>query len=450
MILTRNTKIKLFTSATKPKAAYMGTVKVYPNSSLAVTASLAFAAAGGSLSLAIQVEDGQSWSLSGLPSGWSASSTSGTGSASVTITAPNNTTTAGKGGTITVISEDLSAACVVSQAAGAIVYETPIVTAFGYPDIPAAGGTVAPNVYAYQQTYTWNGVPGSGGVLTTGGTIYYSNTSGLVSAGNLGTTIQGRTAVYQMITRVDMNGVTGQNASCYVYQAENAVVSKRFDVSVTGHGNDIPHAGGVAYRYVTTYVTPTYSSGAKGAMVLSDEPTVTDSFSSSWLLRNSMVKTGLGSYTYSYSASAAPGNAARSVTITYTVTGGERTVTTMTQAALQVYKLNIAGSSGGGLQFNQWATFGQFKVYYGAGSGGPWLGGTTVNWSSVAQGTSVSWTGDYPYTRLQGDCNSMADAAIMASGGSVVSGGMTSMGQMDCVVRLNDNEVGIMIEPRPR
>lgn len=199
----------------------VGPHKVYPNSSLAVTQSLAFAAAGGSLGLSIQVEDGQPWSISDLPAGWAASATSGTGPASVTITASNNTTTSAKGFSIDVRSEDLAASCSVSQAAGTIIYETPIITAFGYPDIPASGGTVSPNVLTYQQIYTWNGVAGSGGVLTTGGTIYYSNTSGQVAAPSLGTTEKARTAIASMTTRVDMNGVTGQNAVCYIYQAAN-------------------------------------------------------------------------------------------------------------------------------------------------------------------------------------------------------------------------------------
>lgn len=222
MILAGNKKIKLFAGTTKVKAAFVGTTKVYPNASLAVTPSLAFAAAGGSAALSIQVEDGQAWSLAGLPAGWAASATSGTGTASVTIAAANNTTTAAKNSTIIVTSEDLSAGCAVSQEAGRIVYETPIITAFGYPDIPASGGTVTPNVLSYQQAYTWNGVAGSGGVLTTGGTVYYSNGTGQVSAPSLGTTEKARTAVADMYARVDMNGVTGKTVGYSVYQAANS------------------------------------------------------------------------------------------------------------------------------------------------------------------------------------------------------------------------------------
>lgn len=222
MILAGNKKIKLYAGATKVKAAFVGAVKVYPNSTLEITQSLNFAAAGGALALSIQVENGRPWMLHGVPAGWIASATSGSGPATVTITAPNNTTTSAKGFSIDVLSEDLAASCSVSQAAGAIIYETPIITAFGYPDIPASGGTVSPNVLSYQQIYTWNGVPGSGGVLTTGGTVSYSNTSGLVSAPSLGTTEKARTAVAYMYARVDMNGVTGQNAVCDIYQAANS------------------------------------------------------------------------------------------------------------------------------------------------------------------------------------------------------------------------------------
>ncbi len=224
MILTGDDKVKLFVGSTKVKAAYVETTRVYPNAILSVTPSMSFAAAGGEQILQIEVLEDQSWSIGGLPVGWSASASSGTGSASVKIIASNNTTVGGKNSTITVVSGDLSADCTVYQAVGVMVYGTPIVTAFGYPDIPAGGGTVSPNVYAYEQVYTWNGVPGSGGVLTTGGTIYYSNTTGLVSAGSLKTEERKeRTLVASMTTRVDMNGVTGQNATCNVYQMENVI-----------------------------------------------------------------------------------------------------------------------------------------------------------------------------------------------------------------------------------
>lgn len=110
----------------------------------------------------------------------------------------------------------------VSQAAGVIHYGPPVITAFGYPDIPASGGTVSPNVYNWHQPYTWNGVEGSGGTTSTGGIAVYSNSTGYASAGSKGTTASDRSLVTTMVSRVDANGVIGLNASTNIYQQANS------------------------------------------------------------------------------------------------------------------------------------------------------------------------------------------------------------------------------------
>lgn len=322
----------------------VGPYKVYPNSSLAVTQSLAFAAAGGPLALSIQVEDGQGWSISGLPAGWSASATSGSGTASVTITAPNNTTTAPKSGTITVISEDLSATCAISQAAGAIHYGTPIVTAFGYPDIPAAGGTVAPNVYAYEQVYTWNGVPGSGGVLTTGGTVYFSsgNPAGQAWAASIGTEVRGRTAIVAMTTRVDMNGVTGQNALCYVYQAANNVERYDYRVVVVSSGSTIPWGGGSTLVKAKSQRAATYTSGATGGY----EDTTAQSISASVYPSPFTVDYILAVDAFNVYVGATSQASQRTATVTFTGSIGGSATTTVRQAAMPYYgEFRYAGTN---------------------------------------------------------------------------------------------------------
>lgn len=316
MINIGNQKIRLFTGSAKVKAAYLGAVQVYSAASLSVTPSLAFAAAGGSQSLVIDLAPGQAWSLSGLPAGWTASATGGTGSATVAITASNNTATGAKGGTITVVSGNLSAACAVSQEAGRIVYETPVVTAFSYPDIPAAGGTVTPDVYAYQQVYTWNGVPGSGGVLTTGGTVLFSENGGAVYAPGLGTTVIGRNSIAIMYTRVDMNGVTGQTVAFNVCQAENRIERYDYGVVATSAGSLIPWSGGRTTVSAKSQRAATYTSGAVGGWEDNPGQTVSATIAGSGFSLSLLSNVG-ASYAFDVTADETGSSAQRTATVTF-------------------------------------------------------------------------------------------------------------------------------------
>lgn len=112
----------------------------------------------------------------------------------------------------------------VSQAAGVIHYGQPVIIAFGYPDMPASGGTIGLNSWAWYQPYTWNGVAGSGGTQNSSGVAYFSqgNNSGNYWAGSKGTTASGRTHIYTSTARVDANGVTGLNATANIYQQANS------------------------------------------------------------------------------------------------------------------------------------------------------------------------------------------------------------------------------------
>ncbi|WP_294596318.1 BACON domain-containing protein [uncultured Rikenella sp.] len=250
------------------REAYLGTTKVYPNSSLAVTGALAFAAAGGGQSLAITVESGQAWTLSGVPNGWSASATTGIGPASVVITASNNTSTAARNGTLIVASDGLSASCSLSQAAGAQVYAAPVVS-LAVADIPASGGTVSSGTVGYSQSWTWNGVAGSGGTLTAGGAVSYS---AAVSAGSLSTTVRARTAVGTLTATVAMNGQSG-SASATVYQAENRIESGTDDdllnkravtrMVITASPGSITANGGSTTFKAQLQSVCTYTSGAQ-------------------------------------------------------------------------------------------------------------------------------------------------------------------------------------------
>lgn len=262
MLILGNKKLRLCVGAQPVKAAYLGTSKIYPNASLAVTESLSFEAAGGQAVLSIQTEEAQEWNLSGVPSGWSVSATTGAGPASVTITAPNNTSTAARNGTLTVVSDGLTALCSLSQAAGEKLYGPWINDSIHIAQslFPAAGGEA--DIYMnIHREWTWNGVSGSGETTTSTSNLHnaefsvsgisLNTTSGnpyKVVAGSLGTT-------FKAATTITVTAGSAQNAddrkSTTFTQAANCVTAVRVIGSRIMSYAAAPAAGG--------NVTPTFA-----------------------------------------------------------------------------------------------------------------------------------------------------------------------------------------------
>ncbi len=268
MITLGNNKIaKMYLGATPVATSYLGSQQVYPNASLALSADLlAFAAAGGSQELTVAVEEGQMWALS-VPVGWSASSQSGTGTATLTLTIDNNTTTVARSGALTVVSEDLTATCALAQAAGAKSYGEISIGAYGYGVLPAGGGTVSPTL-AYSQPWTWNGVNGSGGTITSGATVAYSGSgvdaaTGTVSASTKGTTESGQTTVATAMVSVSLNGKSAAKEAVVFQEANSATYGNVTPKNITVA--DIPASGGtISEGTLATDFTQTigYTSGA--------------------------------------------------------------------------------------------------------------------------------------------------------------------------------------------
>lgn len=268
MITLGNNKIaKMYLGATPVATSYLGSQQVYPNASLALSADLlAFAAAGGSQELTVAVEEGQMWALS-VPVGWSASSQSGTGTATLTLTIDNNTTTVARSGALTVVSEDLTATCALAQAAGAKSYGEISIGAYGYGVLPAGGGTVSPTL-AYSQPWTWNGVNGSGGTITSGATVAYSGSgvdaaTGTVFASTKGTTESGQTTVATATVSVSLNGKSAAKEAVVFQEANSATYGNVTPKNITVA--DIPASGGtISEGTLATDFTQTisYTSGA--------------------------------------------------------------------------------------------------------------------------------------------------------------------------------------------
>ena len=257
----------MYLGATPVATSYLGSQQVYPNASLALSADLlAFAAAGGSQELTVAVEEGQMWALS-VPVGWSASSQSGTGTATLTLTIDNNTTTVARSGALTVVSEDLTATCALAQAAGAKSYGEISIGAYGYGVLPAGGGTVSPTL-AYSQPWTWNGVNGSGGTITSGATVAYSGSgvdaaTGTVSASTKGTTESGQTTVATATVSVSLTRKSEAKEAVEFKEANSATYGNVTPKNITVA--DIPASGGtISEGTLATDFTQTisYTSGA--------------------------------------------------------------------------------------------------------------------------------------------------------------------------------------------
>ena len=104
--------------------------------------SLSFAGEGESETLQVNCNASLNWSVTGLPSGWSASPASGTGPATVTIAAPENPAPVSVRGTITVSGGGMTASCSYLQEAGhdpGPDPEKPTITLSASMDFPALG-----------------------------------------------------------------------------------------------------------------------------------------------------------------------------------------------------------------------------------------------------------------------------------------------------------------------
>lgn len=164
-----------------------------------------------------------------------------------TITFGNNASTAEKSGTYTATYDGMSSSQIIRQAAGAQVYGDISITTFIYPTVGAGGGTVNPTL-AYSQTWTWNGVAGSGSTITTGASVSYSGTSintstGAASIGSKGTSISGVTTATTATVNVSMNGKSASTTAA-VSQAANNVTSYGTPTGLSLSVGTIPASGG--------------------------------------------------------------------------------------------------------------------------------------------------------------------------------------------------------------
>ena len=202
-------------------------------------------------------------------------SVSGYSLSSGKVTVSNNNTASARNGytvTITATANGKSSTkdVVFNQVAGSKKYETPAITGYRYDVFAASGESKTPASVTYTQVWTWNGVPSSGGTLTSGGTLAYTTTgdlpsgfataTGFATTGSVvwanRTTVVGaaRSAKSNLKVAVTMNGLTSATYTCKSCdQAANELVG----LSLTLNPETI--------KYGATSVptaTATYTSGS--------------------------------------------------------------------------------------------------------------------------------------------------------------------------------------------
>lgn len=141
---------------------------------------------------------------------------------------------------------------VVKQHAGVKMYATPTIGRFIVDDIPASGGSVAAaSLLTYTQIWTWNGVKDSGGEITTGAQLSYSDA---VTANSLEAIAKPRSVVGQLTVYLTLNNKNA-NKTVDVYQAlnqiesYNEVVCKKFAyLTADGSAQIIPAGGGQSVK----------------------------------------------------------------------------------------------------------------------------------------------------------------------------------------------------------
>lgn len=272
----------LYLGDKKVKAVWLGGKKVYPNSFLELSASsLSFAASGTSLPLVITVNEGQAWAIATLPAGFSASVTSGTGPASVTITAANNTSETTRTGSLTVISEELTASCSLLQTAGTKVYgawqNVSLETEGNITSFAASGGTAKIHMVV-ERTWTWNGMAGSGGTETnwsqpanvTVSDAIASVSADVLTIGSLGTTFKAATQIL-IGAGTASDTISTHRKTLAITQAANYVVkiegvgsrnTLSYSQAPAGGGTSSPTWAGDTDAVMDTKVRTTFSSGA--------------------------------------------------------------------------------------------------------------------------------------------------------------------------------------------
>ena len=175
-----------------------------------------------------------------------------------TVTATNNTSTSARNGfvvriTLTLNGKTATKDITYNQTAGSKVYGTPSVS-LSYPTV-AYNVTVADPTVSYSQVWTWNGVSGSGGTITSGGYISYTGTGGTSYPTNTvsgritwGTNSSTSARSITVTATVTLNGVKGTGSAT----AKQSGYTGPVDIYIT-----------TSFNYATSQIQINFSSAPK-------------------------------------------------------------------------------------------------------------------------------------------------------------------------------------------
>jgi hypothetical protein len=235
--LTLTARNKNSTSLAVTKSWEISNTLTWNSPVITCTTPVSLAAAGASSTMNPSITQSGSYTSGSTASNTTATyayaqkeAVTGFSLSSAKVTAANNTTTSARSYVVTITatgsgSKTATKEITFNQSAGAKVYNTPTMT-YKYSDAVAAGATVSPTC-TQSQVWTWNGVSGSGGTLTSGGTYAYTYSStptgvtydsSFSSNGKLtwsnNTSTSQRTATSVLSAKVTMNGKTSDSVTC--------------------------------------------------------------------------------------------------------------------------------------------------------------------------------------------------------------------------------------------
>ena len=174
-----------------------------------------------------------------------------------------------------------SAQAEVSQPAGTVIYDTPVIT-ISYPQVPAKGGTVSPTIQV-TQAWGWNDDYDEGvntfnlNTLPAGSYSFTNTTSptnGNVTLASKGTTVSGVTVGKTVTFTVTLNGKSA-NKQANVNQQANSIDSVAVTFGWHNNTNSVAASGGnlvvdvsVKNTYTSTSTNTVYPSATDAGISL--------------------------------------------------------------------------------------------------------------------------------------------------------------------------------------
>ena len=373
----------------------------WSNWSITLTPSVTtIAATGGSSTINSSAVRTRTWTWNGVAGSGGTEQDTGTPSISkvsgdgtlsgTTLTYGNNTTTSVKSTVVRATMGSQTKDATITQSAGAQVFAVPTISQFAYDERDAAGGTLTPKI-SYSQTWTWNGVAGSGGTITTGGTYNATIPTPVIGASVAASTAivtwtanQGAAREVTVSLTVTLNGKTSaaktavakQNADTIDHYGDITISS--FTVGDIAASGGTISSGNVSYVQVVYYTSGRTSNITSGATV-----TYSAAVSASNLGAVAKARTKVGNLTVTVSLNS------KSSSKTADVYQAANAVTSYGNVTISGGSVSDIPASGGTISSAPGIAASQIITYT---SGGTRSGSVSISYSTAITATSKGTT----------------------------------------------------------